>query len=83
MVNVLILELDGTNAGWNVIRVKQGKVKAFNSKELAALWTKLFTSFAYDRIKTLKDLTADDPPHRRKNVISCMGEESGYIFIQQ
>lgn len=85
MVNVLVLELDGTNAGWNVIKVKQGKAKDFKAKSLVALWNELFTvpDKMYDKIKNLTDLTAGDRPVKRKNVISCIGEESGFIFIQQ
>jgi hypothetical protein len=77
---IQILNLDGYD-GWNVNNVATTTVESFTRPALVKAWNELFSSCEEENISSLKSLCQRGQGKFKKNTLSCMGEEEGWIFI--
>ena len=76
VTNIQVIFLNGYS-GWNVERTKTKQISGEFNPDLCL---EAFNSLEGEDIDDINDLSGEDPVIKG-NVITCMGEEGGIIFV--
>lgn len=76
VTSIQVIFLNGYE-GWNVTRTKTKQISGNFDGDLCL---EAFNSLEGENIPTLYDISGDDPV-LVNNVLTCMGEEGGVVFV--